>query len=396
MDKGIRLYTPEKKSLIRFVSLFVASNTVFLLIISMMYYYYQKNIFIELRRDSMTYYAGNVQDRIFDAKNMAEIKKQLSRDPRFDIVLLNYNKKILYSSAPQLKFPFRNGHYEYQQHYFYTDIIELNHLKKVHYLLIRASSVDSQLEQTRKSIYLFLIFSIFFLSTVIYLLGKLFLHPVRDAIAKLDRFIRDTTHELNTPLSVITMSIEQLNQESLSSKQQKHIDRISVASRTISNLYNDLTFLLMHDQIKHYNHDLDVKEVLLERIEYFVPIADAKKITIHTKIESSILKIDRENMIRLIDNLLSNAIKYNKPSGEIFITLTDTMLSIRDTGIGIPSEVVNQIFNRYTRFDEANGGFGIGLNIIQMICQKYHLKIVVDSVIAKGTTFSVSWGKSSQ
>lgn len=360
-----------------------------------MYYYYQKNIFIELRRDSMTYYAGNIQDRIFDAKNMAELEKQLSRDPRFDIVLLDHTKKILYTSSPKLKFPFQNGHYEYQQHYFYTDIIELNHLKKIHYLLIRASSIDSQLEQTRKSIYLFLIFSILFLSTVIYLLGKLFLHPVRDAISKLDRFIRDTTHELNTPLSVITMSIEQLNQESLSAKQHKHIDRISVASRTISNLYNDLTFLLMHEQIKHYNHDLDVEELLRERIEYFIPIADAKKITIHTDIGPSTCKIDRENMIRLIDNLLSNAIKYNKLSGEIFITLTDTMLSIRDTGIGIPSEAVNQIFKRYTRFDEANGGFGIGLNIIQMICQKYHFRIVVDTLIAKGTTFSVSWDESS-
>lgn len=358
-----------------------------------MYYYYQKNIFSDLRRDSMLYYAGNLQDHIFDAKNMDELKENLSRDPRFKIAFLDKKKKILYTSSPHFIFPFHAGYFEYQNHFFYIETIELEHLKEIHYLVIQANSIDSQLKQTRKSIYLFLLFSIFFLSTVIYVLGKLFMYPIRDAINKLDRFIRDTTHELNTPLSVITMSIEQLNQDSLAPKQRKHINRISVASRTISNLYNDLTFLLMHDQINHYDLDLDIRELVLERIEYFNPIAEAKKITIHTDIRDAICKIDRENMIRLIDNLLSNAIKYNKPSGEITIILTENSLSIRDTGIGIPKEAISQIFNRYTRFDETNGGFGIGLNIIQMICHKYHFGIVVDSQIGKGTIFTISWSK---
>lgn len=359
-----------------------------------MYYYYQKNIFIKLRFDSMSYYARNVQNHIFDAKNMTELKKYLSRDPRFKIAFLDKKKNILYATSPDLTFPFRTGYFEYRHHFFYIDTVEIEHLNKIHYLAIRSNSIDTQLEQTRKSIYLFLIFSIFFLSTVIYVLGKLFLYPVRDAINKLDRFIRDTTHELNTPLSVITMSIEQLNQEDLLPKQRKHINRIAVASRTISNLYNDLTFLLMHDQIKHDNCELDIQELLLERIEYFNPIAEAKKITLYTDINGATYTIDRENMIRLIDNLLSNAIKYNKPSGEIYITLTMSSLSIRDTGIGIASEAIDQIFNRYTRFDEANGGFGIGLNIIQMICQKYNFEIVVNSHIGKGTLFTISWDKS--
>jgi len=385
------LYSPEKKSLIRFVSLFIVLNTIFLLIISTMYYYYQKNIFSDLRRDSMLYYAGNLHDRIFDAKDMNELKENLSRDPRFKITFLNKNKEIVYTSSPDSTFPFSMGYFEYQSHFFYIETIDLEYLKEIHYLVIQANSIDSQLKQTRKSIYLFLLFSIFFLSTVIYVLGKLFMYPIRDAINKLDRFIRDTTHELNTPLSVITMSIEQLNQDSLAPKQRKHINRISVASRTISNLYNDLTFLLMHDHINHYDLELDIRELLQERIEYFNPIAEAKKIIIHTDITDAICKIDRENMIRLIDNLLSNAIKYNKPSGEITITLTAISLSIRDTGIGIPKEAISQIFNRYTRFDETNGGFGIGLNIIQMICHKYHLGIVVDSQIGQGTVFTITF-----
>ncbi|MDD5717094.1 MAG: HAMP domain-containing sensor histidine kinase [Sulfuricurvum sp.] len=388
------MYSPEKKSLIRFVALFIVSNTIFLLIISTMYYYYQKNIFIDIRHDSMTYYSNNQKHHIFDAKNMTEVQHHLSHDPRFEIAFLDRKQKLLYASSADLTFPFALGHFEYQHHYFYIDTVELQHLKKIHYIVIRANTIDAQLEQTRKSIYLFLIFSIFFLSAVIYALGKLFLQPVRDAIHKLDRFIRDTTHELNTPISVITMSIEQLNQDSLP-KQQKHIDRISVASRTISNLYNDLTFLLMYDQTKQNDLDLRLDELLQERIDYFYPVAEAKKITIHTDFQSATYKIDRENMIRLIDNLLSNAIKYNKPMGNIYITLTPTSLSVRDTGIGIPPNSLEQIFNRYTRLDEANGGFGIGLNIIRMICQEYSLKINVKSELSKGSEFTVSWEKSS-
>lgn len=388
------MYTPEKKSLIRFVSLFVVLNTVFLIIISTIYYYYQKNIFIELRRDSMTYYAGTIQDSVFDSKSMDELRDNLSRDPRFEIAFLDRRKKALYSSAPDLTFPFHLGFFESEGKHFFIDSIELKHLKNIRYLVIRVNSIEPQLEQTRKSIYLFLVFSILFLSAVIYLLGKLFMQPVRDAIQKLDRFIRDTTHELNTPLSVITMSIEQLREAELGRAQYKHVERISVASRTISNLYNDLTFLLMHDQTKQYDIELDIKALLIERIEYFTPIAESKKITIHSEMESATYTIDRENMIRLIDNLLSNAIKYNKPSGDIYILLSPHSLTIRDTGIGIPHEVIEQIFNRYTRFDEANGGFGIGLNIIQMICQKYRFKITVDSELSKGSEFSISWKSS--
>ena len=74
-----------------------------------MYYYYQKNIFIELRRDSMSYYAGTIQDHIFDAKNMEELHENLSQDPRFEIAFLNHNQKILYASIPGLTFPFHTG-----------------------------------------------------------------------------------------------------------------------------------------------------------------------------------------------------------------------------------------------------------------------------------------------
>lgn len=390
------MHGPERKSLIRFVSLFVVLNTIFLLIISIMYYYYQKNIFLEARHNSMMYYSGNLLHHIYSSKNLAELKSHLSKDPRFDIGFLTKHHTIIYTSAPNLAIPIGSDFFEHQNHYFYIDTVELEHLKKIRYIVIRAKTIDAELKQTRKSIYLFLVFSILFLSIVIYALSKLFLHPLRDTIAKLDCFIRDTTHELTTPLSVITMSIEQLNKEHLDSKQLKQINRISVASRTISNLYNDLTFLIMYEQNKNHNVPIDMLLLVEERLEYFRPLADAKKITVHTDLAPCTLVMDRDKMIRIIDNLLSNAIKYNKPSGTIELSLTAKFLRISDTGIGIPDDKLDKIFNRYTRFDEANGGFGIGLNLIRMICQEYRLGIAVESQLGKGTAFTITWEKSAR
>lgn len=339
----------------------------------------------------MVYYTGTQKEHIFNAKNIAELHQYLSRDPRFKIALLTKDRKIAYASIPNLKFPFKKGFFEDNHYYYYIDIIEVEHLKQIHYIVVRANTIDKQLEQTRKSIYIFLIFSILFLSAVIYALSKLFLQPLRDAIAKLDQFIRDTTHELNTPLSVITMSIEQLDKSSLDARYLKHIARIDIASRTISNLYNDLAFLIMYEQTKKNDSDIDLEILCEERIEYFRPLAQAKKITIHTNLTTSAVLADREKMIRIIDNLLSNAIKYNKPLGDIYITLTKNSLTVRDTGIGIANDKLEEIFNRYTRFDNANGGFGIGLNIIQMICQEYNFKIIVDSELSRGSTFTITW-----
>ncbi len=370
-------------------------NTFFLLIISTMYYYYQKNIFTELRYDSMLYYAGNQQHHIFSSQSMDELVLHLGRDPRFAIAFLDSDRHILYASEKTMQLPTQTGFSQQDDEIYYIDRIELEHLKQIAYIVIRASSITPQLDQTRHSIYLFLLFSILFFSALIYPLSVLFLQPVRDAISKLDRFIRDTTHELNTPISVITMSIEQLDKAELEPKQSKHIERINVASRTLSHLYKDLTFLMMHNNAQSVPDAIDMRELVAERIEYFRPLAESKKITVRSTLSPCTLHIDQEKISRVIDNLLSNAIKYNKPSGTLEVTLNEYALSVRDTGIGIPEEQRENIFNRYSRFDDANGGFGIGLNIVKSVCDESGFEIEVDSIVSEGSVFTIRWGKSS-
>ena len=103
------MLSAEKKSLIQFVGVFVALNTIFLLILSVMYYYYQKNVYLEVRRNSMIFYSGKVYEHFYNIDALNQIDDRLLRDPRFDVALLSSKKGIIYSSVPNFEVVFQKG-----------------------------------------------------------------------------------------------------------------------------------------------------------------------------------------------------------------------------------------------------------------------------------------------
>ena len=117
-----------------------------------------------------------------------------------------------------------------------------------------------------------------------------------------------------------------------------------------------------------------------------------KKVKILTKLDADVvLNIDNKKLSKLIDNILSNAIKYNKIDGSIHIDLDGNKLTIKDTGKGIKEEHIDAMLERYTRFDKVVGGFGIGLNIVKMICNEYGLSINIKSKLDEWTEVSIVW-----
>ena len=101
--------------------------------------------------------------------------------------------------------------------------------------------------------------------------------------------------------------------------------------------------------------------------------------------------IDENDVIRLIDNLLSNAIKYNKQKGRLKIILNEHLLSIEDSGIGMKPSEVKMIFKRFERSNRSEGGFGIGMDIVNQIISFYNLKIDIHSKEKMGTKVSIKW-----
>jgi len=214
-----------------------------------------------------------------------------------------------------------------------------------------------------------------------YYLIRLFLKPINEARERLDNFIKDTTHELNTPITALLMCAN-----SKSMQNPKNIERINLSAKRVSELYKDLTYIFLEDKSKNIEK-FELRDVINEHIGYFDILANKKGVKIETTLDSSSVNMDREDFKRLFSNLLSNTIKYNKKGGSVNITLKNGVLKVTDSGIGIAKDDLSKIFDKYYRATEVDGGFGIGLSIVEQVCKEYNIDIKVNSTEGKGTEF---------
>lgn len=223
------------------------------------------------------------------------------------------------------------------------------------------------------------------------LLSRLFIRPMREAVELLDNFIKDTTHELNTPISTIVTNIEMLERAKLDEKTAKKIQRIDIAAKTVASIYDDLTYLILHKKLAVVNEPLEIKALVEERLAYFRDHFTQKQLEVSEALSSCQLTVDRTKVTRIIDNLLSNAVKYNRRGGTVDVLLDETKFQVRDSGKGIESAKLEQIFERYSRFDKSVGGFGIGLHIVASIVKEYGFRVEVQSRPQQGTTITIFW-----
>jgi len=222
-------------------------------------------------------------------------------------------------------------------------------------------------------------------------LSRLFLRPMKEAVRLLDHFIKDTTHELNMPVTAILTNIERLQTDTFSEKERKKILRIETAARTIGSIYDDLTFLLLRSDAPKQDVPIDLGRFVRERLDYFQTRFEAKRLQLHTaSADGLIVHMDRRLLSRLIDNVLSNAVKYSDMAGRVDVTVSEGRLIVSNTGPEIPEAKRQAIFERYVRADESRGGFGIGLHLAGRIARQYGILIEVASKKGK-TTFTLLW-----
>ncbi len=142
--------------------------------------------------------------------------------------------------------------------------------------------------------------------------------------------------------------------------------------------------------IKDSTHELN--SIIDEQLEYLSLLALKRGITIEVSSSNSIyFAILEDDFIRLFNNLITNAIKYNRQNGRIEITIKDNKITIKDTGIGIAKDNQKEIYQRFYRASSEVGGFGIGLNIVNKICKKYGIKIDIESQLGDGSSFRLEF-----
>ncbi|WP_394909768.1 sensor histidine kinase [uncultured Helicobacter sp.] len=246
-------------------------------------------------------------------------------------------------------------------------------------IFIQDENVDSLIITNNIKLGVYFVLILLAMGIVAYFLVRLFLKPIHNHIQRLDSFIKDTTHEINTPISIILMSVEMLKTQALSFEDKKKITRIKLASLQLEHIYRTLVAYNFPHSLPQTKENLRLDSLLQERLEFFAPFLAQKSLTLHSDLAPTHLYANKEKIITLFDNLLSNAIKYNKHGGEIHIILREGYCAIRDSGSGIDSKHRAMIFERFARFDKSVGGFGIGLSLVREICKEYDIHIRVQS-----------------
>jgi two-component system OmpR family sensor kinase len=256
----------------------------------------------------------------------------------------------------------------------------------VKYIVLKESNLAKDLAALRIKIIGYLVLSFILMGIVGYYLGRLFLQPVREQIESLDKFISDTTHELNTPISAILMTIQ-----SLKGIEPKKMKRLEASAKRLSTMYGSLTYRL--EGGVEPSEKLCLETIVKERVEFSKELIESKRLSVYLELEPTKIVMPKRSVYRLIDNLISNAIKYSDVGDTITIVLKENILKVKDTGIGIDEKMQEDIFRRYYRANDERGGFGIGLNIVLSICKKYKIKLGLESKKGEGSTFILTFPK---
>ena len=141
----------------------------------------------------------------------------------------------------------------------------------------------------------------------------------------------------------------------------------------------------------------NIFEIAKERVEFLQGSASKKGVTLKASGYDVFVYSNRGMMIELFDNLIQNAIRYNVPGGKIAVSISKdekgTVLSVKDTGIGIPEADIDRVFERFYRVDKSRsretGGTGLGLAIVKHIVELHDGKIEIQSKLKEGTEIRI-------
>jgi signal transduction histidine kinase/DNA-binding NarL/FixJ family response regulator len=216
---------------------------------------------------------------------------------------------------------------------------------------------------------------------------------------KVNVFI-NLAHETKTPLTLISNYLD----EYIRKYGQTDNEDLRLLKKAIGNLTKDIVnFFDMEKILKginlyNHNHISNFSELLSESVSLFKVLANRKKIEIQTKITENIfIKADPSALFRIINNLIENAIKYTPEGGKININLAvianNITFLVRDTGIGIPSNMKSKVFEPYFQINSEKANFqgmGLGLSIVNKIIVELKGDIQIYSDSGVGTEIVVS------
>jgi len=326
--------------------------------------------------NSMQRYDNN--DKIYHFPRYKEYKSALYDD----------KYQVLFSTLEFSPSVFTPGFHKEGSQYYYIYTLPPRYYFSADYLLVSTKHTANNIYFLAAMTMIAIVITLFLFS---FLLLRNFSAPFEELNTKLDNFIKDSMHEINTPLSIIN-----LNADLFENKygDNKYLKRMKSASKTLSTIYDDMNYLVKQGRVEHQVQSIFMGQFIQNRVDYFKEIANLKNIQLETNITIPLeYTFSKTKLQRIVDNTLSNAIKYSLADSIVEVSLyrenAKVIFIVRDYGVGIKN--IDKIFSRYYRENEAKGGFGIGLNIVKQIIDEDNILLNVESEVDKGTTFQYTF-----
>ncbi len=213
-------------------------------------------------------------------------------------------------------------------------------------------------------------------------------------------FFANASHELKSPLTTIIGYQQMIQQGIIVAKDEiKEATTKTVKEANRMNIIlSDMLELSKLESSMHFDRTNElIAPIISEVIDSYNVMITNKNIKINFTPNDFTIYIFKDHLYTLLKNLLENAIKYNKNDGAIDIIVSKNSIEIKDYGIGISSDNIKHIFERFYRVSKdrskENGGTGLGLAIVKHICQIYNFSISVNSTLGEYTSFIIDFKK---
>lgn len=225
---------------------------------------------------------------------------------------------------------------------------------------------------------------------------------LRTSEEKRSRFVSDASHELKTPLASIKLLTDSILQYDMDPETiREFVSDIGAEAERLNRMTAKLLSLTKAEGAAGAESEIIYMAPTIRRVAKMLR-QQAQQADIHVELELERdvpVLILEDDLYQIVFNLMENGIKYNTPGGKLTFSLRraedNAILEVSDTGVGIPEDAVEHIFERFYRVDKArsraSGGSGLGLSIVRTIVQRNRGQIQVSSAPGQGTTFTVTF-----
>lgn len=376
----------EKKSYYSFVSLYLVSSFILIGISAFWYYRAQKNALESLYYYKMQHAADQASSAVIRSHMQGSPLRLPPVENDFTLTLLNSEGQAMFGTSPSVR-----GVDLSRDFYRTGDLAVLvssgtNMHRSVRYVVIASPAMHKAIAVLRGRVLGTLVAAFAVVAFVGFVLSRLFLQPIGRKVEEIERFIKDITHELNTPITALKMSTRRAIEKRQGDV--RTLRNISISTKQLYDIYSALTYLSFSSSDRE-EEEIDLDSAVRSSVAYFEELASSKKITLHYEGEPTPFLINAHKAAMLLNNLIGNALKYSHPDTTVTMHLKEHTFVIEDEGIGIDAEKLSAIFKRFERGTDYAGGFGVGLDVVRTIAKEYGIIINVASEPEKGSVFTL-------